>query len=159
MPNFTVQVTKSNLEKYKKELSDMRAAATKEETAFLPKFAQARVAKEQTSDKYLTDLVKSPATGQIYVVIEEATIVGFIELATDRKAESLIIKQMFIKPDFRNKGLRGWVLDTLIERVKTTKNLKHLEVVALTQDRTTYKLLKKYDFNSHTHLMYLDIGR
>lgn len=87
-------------------------------------------------------------------ILHEADLpVGLCSIKQEPKTHSAQITFLFIRPEFNNKGIEGIVLEQIFVMLKKLK----CRVVLKDQnpkDRSKYKLLKSFGFESYTHCMY-----
>lgn len=149
MPITTNLVNKTTLKIFKSQLDEMHEAFIKEQDKHIDKNIKDAVNGIEYID--IKDITKP--SYQCYLIQEADEVVGYIVLAKTKKDDVLSLQQLYILPKSRKKGTAGIVLESLFKKLKEQK-YKVLETSIPSNDRTSYKLLKKYEFESYISSMY-----
>lgn len=159
MPLFTQEV--NSLDKYednKELIHEMIKDFEKEFSSVFPKMLQFML--PDSSDRNIATLFKEHIVGkrtrQFYLIMDAGQVAGFVDIYVLIKEKGLHVAGLFVREEYRQKGIAGTILDQLFEKGKSEK-FKFIKLNVSPQNRTAYKLYKSKQFNSYTHAMYREL--
>jgi predicted GNAT family acetyltransferase len=150
MPITTELITKRNFSEYKSKLTTMFTDMVKEQDSYLDKVNKDNIDLKDIYVK-LDEILTS--SFQCYLIKESDEVVGYMTISKTKKSDVISIRDIFIQKSSRNKGTTGIILEEFFKKAKEEK-FKAIEICMNSQDRTRYKLLKKYEFESYRSCMF-----